>query len=346
MLTNLYKSSTITLEKFTLISKFTFDDAVAHYTFYGEPDNGKKLALFFHGFSSDSELHIWWTKFPIKELLKNYNIICFNSLGSCHGSLGPETICPNTGLPYAENFPEISIADTVNFTILALKKMNIQKLDLVFGCSMGGMQALDMYIRFPMLADKFISVCASPLPLMTKLTCMAQSNIIEKGIKQNLSKDALQSSMGLGRFFFRLSCTTENALSILDKKHDLEEYYIIDSMEYETCFSPYSYNLLLKMLLNFQLNLPKHSPDNLKTNNEILLVGITDDNFTPPECINKIYQLFMEKTQNVRFTQFETLYGHESWILDGERFYEFIKDEFFVHHNNNQSTKFCEDLCQ
>jgi homoserine acetyltransferase len=213
---NLRVSSSITLEKFTLSNKFVFDHAVARYTLYGELANGKKLALFFHGFSSSSDLHIWWQKFPIHEILKDYNIICFNSLGSCHGSLGPETICPDTGRPYAERFPEISIVDTINFIISALKKMNIQKLDLVFGCSLGGMQALDMFIRFPMMADKFISVCGSPLPFMTNLTNAAQSNILESGIKNNLSKDTLKSYMGLARFFFRLSCTTEKALSLLD----------------------------------------------------------------------------------------------------------------------------------
>ncbi|MCA0402712.1 MAG: alpha/beta fold hydrolase [Proteobacteria bacterium] len=329
MLVNQYISSSIIIKEFTLKNKFVFNNATAHYTFYGEKNNGKKIALFFHGFSGSSELHVWWHKFPLQEVLKNYNIICFNSLGSCHGSLGPETISPNTGLPYAKDFPEICIEDTVNFIVLALQEMNIQKIDLVFGCSLGGMQAFDMYMRFPLIANKFISVCGSPLPLMTKLTNAAQSNILDTGIKNNLPTNILKSYMGLARFFFRLTCTTEKALEILDKKENVEEYFLTDSFNYESSFSPYSYNLYLKMLRNYQIDIFEQLiPDNLKK--IILLVSIIDDCFTPPEDIDKIFNQLTKKRHKVKNMQFKTNYGHESWIVDGKRFYEFIKKELIA----------------
>ncbi|MDR3477529.1 MAG: alpha/beta fold hydrolase [Gammaproteobacteria bacterium] len=336
---NQYKSSIVKLDQFKLSDKLVFNDAVASYTLYGDLKNGKKIALFFHGFSSDSEMHIWWKKFPLQKVIENYNILCINSLGSCHGSLGPETINPDTKLPYSTNFPDISISDTVNFIVLTLKKMNIEKIDLAFGCSMGGMQVLDMFIRFPSIADKYISVCASPLPHLTKLMNAAQSNILEDGINKNLSINDLKARMGLARFFFRISCTTENALSILhndqtknnpDKKDFLEKYFIADSLNYETCFSPFSYKLYMKMLTNFELKIPDEIDSNVYENKELLLVSINDDQFTPPESIENVYNFLRKEKINVRKNQFNTNYGHEAWILDGERFYEFIEDELIA----------------
>lgn len=346
MLTDSYKSYSIILDKFVIANKFEFYNVNVHYNLYGDIGNGKKLALFFHGFSTDTDLHIWWKKFPIKKLLKDYNIICFNTLGSCHGSFGPETINPNTGLSYANNFPAISIRDTVNFVIQALDKLSIQKLDLVFGCSMGGMQALDMYVRYSKMANKFISVCGSPLPLMTKLSNTAQINIISKGIEKDYSESKLRTCMGLAYFFFRLSCTSENALSILNNiqsNFSLENYFLSDSREYENQFSPYSHNIFLRMMTNFELNL---SHEIHEKNNELVLISIEGDQFTPPKCINNIYNLLKELNCNVKNKQFYTNYGHEAWILDGKRFYEFIEKDVIYKPNTIKSEKFCANLCE
>jgi homoserine acetyltransferase len=199
---------------------------------------------------------------------------------------------------------------------------------------MGGMQTLDMFIRFPQMADKFISVCGSPLPLATKLINAAQSNIVEDGINKNLPEDKMRSRMGLARFFFRLSCTNEKALSILeesqkssldtDQPQDLENHFINDSRKFEDCFSPYSYHLYMRMLINYKMDIPEKLTI---PHSEILLASISDDQFTPPSCIDKVYNSLFDKNIKVRKKQFETHYGHEAWILDGERFYEFIKNE-------------------
>ena len=60
----------------------------------------------------------------------------------------------------------------------------------------------------------------------------------------------------------------------------------------------------------------------------LMLVDISGDTFTPEEAITNIYDLLKERNYKVNKKTFETIYGHESWILDGKRFYEFIKSEF------------------
>jgi homoserine O-acetyltransferase len=332
----IYQTNIINLEKFELINKKIFIKPDVCYTLYGNLNNGKKLALFFHGFSSGTLLHDWWCKLPLDEILKTHNIICFNSLGSCHGSLGPITSNPQTGYPYLGSFPQITIQDTVNFIVESIKELQLEKIDLVLGCSLGGMQAIDMFLRFPELSDKYISVCGSPLPYMTKLINIAQYNIISEGIDNNLCEKLLKIRMGFSRYIFRLSCTTESALKVLahnetkitnyNQQKALENYFLNDSLKYENDFSPFSYRIYMKMLANFELD--EFQINDKHFNSEIILVNILGDKFTPPECINNIFNLLKLNNYNVTGKTFDTLYGHEAWILDGEKFYEIIKSEF------------------
>ena len=66
----IYKTNMILLDEFRLKSGLIFKSIPACYTMYGDVENGKKLALFFHGFSSSSEIHVWWNKFNLKDILK------------------------------------------------------------------------------------------------------------------------------------------------------------------------------------------------------------------------------------------------------------------------------------
>ncbi|MES2205130.1 MAG: alpha/beta fold hydrolase [Pseudomonadota bacterium] len=326
-----YETKKTTLSQYKIHTGQKFFNTPACYTLYGDLNNHKSLALFFHAFSTNTELHAWWKKFDILEILKNFNIICINSPGSSHGSFGPETIDESTGKPYHENFPELTIQDTVDFIVTALKKLKLTTLDLVFGCSLGGMQALDMYLRYPEMSKKFISVAGVPVPYMTKLTNLAQAGLIDQSINAWQGKE-LKTMLGLSRFFFRLSCTAESALEILHNKLSqensndnlkaLEQFFVEDNLEFQHRFSAYSNSLLLKMIANFEINFDENSS---KHNSNLLMVTMENDLFTPEKYVEKIFLTLKKKGHNCILRDFKTQYGHEAWILDGERFYEFIK---------------------
>lgn len=70
-------------------------------------------------------------------------IICPNALGSCYGTTGPASINPATGQPYRADFPKITIRDMVRLQQQLFDELSINKIELVIGGSMGGMQALE-----------------------------------------------------------------------------------------------------------------------------------------------------------------------------------------------------------
>ncbi len=78
-----------------------------------------------------------------------YYIICANVIGGCMGSWGPKEKNPETGRPYALNFPVITISDMVNAHAMLLDELGIDKIFCVIGGSMGGMQVLEWVAKFP-----------------------------------------------------------------------------------------------------------------------------------------------------------------------------------------------------
>ena len=74
---------------------------------------------------------------------------------------GPASINPDTGKPYAMDFPVVTIRDFVNVQKAVLESLGISKLHAVIGASMGSMQAIDWAATYPDWVPRMISVIGS-----------------------------------------------------------------------------------------------------------------------------------------------------------------------------------------
>lgn len=71
---------------------------------------------------------------------------------------GPSSINPDTGKPYALDFPVVTIRDFVNVQKRLLDSLGIKKLHAVVGASMGSFQALEWSIAYPDMVERMASV--------------------------------------------------------------------------------------------------------------------------------------------------------------------------------------------
>lgn len=71
---------------------------------------------------------------------------------------GPASINPETGKPYALDFPVVTIRDFVNVQKRLLDSLGIKKLHAVVGASMGSFQALEWSIAYPEMVERMASV--------------------------------------------------------------------------------------------------------------------------------------------------------------------------------------------
>jgi len=149
------------LDALTLESGERLGSVTLAYETYGRLNAEKSNAvLVLHALSGDAHaagVHEgknnpgWWDAMigPGRAFdTDKYFIICSNVLGGCKGSTGPASINPQTGKPYALDFPLITINDMVNAQKRLIDHLGIEKLLAVVGGSMGGMQVLSWLTRY------------------------------------------------------------------------------------------------------------------------------------------------------------------------------------------------------
>ncbi|MGS0748932.1 alpha/beta fold hydrolase [Halpernia sp. GG3] len=96
----------------------------------------KKIIWVCHALTGNSDVEDWWEGlFGKSEVFnsENYTLICANILGSCYG----------TSFKSEERLPLISIRDMVEMHQRLANFLQIFKIDMLIGGSLGGMQALE-----------------------------------------------------------------------------------------------------------------------------------------------------------------------------------------------------------
>jgi len=94
----------------------------------------------------------WWDTCigPGKPIdTRRFFVISLNNLGGCHGSTGPLSEDPRTGIPYGPDFPMVTVQDWVRSQVLLADHLGIARFAAVIGGSLGGMQAMQWAIQQP-----------------------------------------------------------------------------------------------------------------------------------------------------------------------------------------------------
>lgn len=90
-----------------------------------------------------------------------YYVICSSLIGASYGSTGPRSLDPATGKPWGGSFPVISVRDIVAAQMRLLDHLGIETLVLAAGGSLGGMETLELAIRYPGRVKKVIAASAT-----------------------------------------------------------------------------------------------------------------------------------------------------------------------------------------
>jgi homoserine O-acetyltransferase/O-succinyltransferase len=78
-------------------------------------------------------------------------VVCFNLLGSCYGTTGPREVA---------DFPPITPRDIARAQWAALDALDVERLELVVGGSLGGMVALEVALERPEAVDAVMPIAA------------------------------------------------------------------------------------------------------------------------------------------------------------------------------------------
>ncbi|MBX3173751.1 MAG: alpha/beta fold hydrolase [Gemmatimonadaceae bacterium] len=128
----------------------------------GEPSRTRdNVVLVLHALTGSADAAgDWWREQigPGRAIdTTRWAVVSPNLLGSCYGSSGPH-------VPGCELFPALTVRDQARALRILLDQLNVQRLALVTGGSLGGMVALELAASFPGLVEQ-AAVFAAPATL-------------------------------------------------------------------------------------------------------------------------------------------------------------------------------------
>lgn len=320
------------------------------YETYGQLNEKKDNAILIcHALSGDSHVARhdgrddpgWWDIAigPGKCIdTEKYFVICPNVLGGCRGTTGPNTVNPETGHPYGQDFPTITIGDIVEAQRCLIDHLDIDSLLSVVGGSLGGMQVLQWAVRYP---ERVQSVVA--LATASRLTSqgLAFDVIARNAIRRDPfffdgnyynQENGPQVGLALARMLGHITYLSPESMR---KKFEADRLSPRDvQTQFEKTFSVGSYlayqgdkfverfdaNSYLTLSMAMDLFDLGDSCDELAANLQSsqckwMVISYTSDWLFPPEQSRRIVDALLSAGKSVRYCNVASSCGHDAFLL-------------------------------
>ena len=282
----------------------------------------------------------WWDDMigPEKALdTDKYFVICSNVIGGCKGSTGPSSINPETGEPYALDFPVITIADMVNAQKHLIDHLGIDKLLCVVGGSMGGMQALQWVAAYP---DRI----RSAIPIATALKHSPQQIAFNEVGRQAVMADpawnhgqyygksrperGLAIARMIGHITYMSDKSMETKFSRKLKEDDysygfqadfeVEGYLRYQGDSFVKRFDANSYLYITKAIDYFDLSGQKLIPAGTNIDVHFLVIAFQSDWLYPSYQSQEIVRKLKMRHMDATYIEIKSTYGHDAFLLEVE----------------------------
>jgi homoserine O-acetyltransferase len=330
-------------EPLTTESGHTFVELDVAYTTFGKLNADKSNVVWIcHAFSANSNPEEWWPGMVGKGKYftpEKYYIVCVNMLGSCYGTTGPLSINPTTSEAYFKKFPVITVRDMVKTLIVVRKHLNIERIHMALGFSMGGQQLLEWVLHEPSVFDNILlgatNIKHSPWGIAfnesQRLAIEADSTYGEPHAEAGAKGMLAARSIGLLSYRnYEAYCKTQgDENDALIDKFKASSYQKYQGEKLVKRFNAYSYWYLSKAMDNHNILRGRNA-----TAEEILSVikcrtlvlGITSDYLFPLEE----QRLLATKIPHARFEIIDSEYGHDGFLIESDKISIILED--FLHN--------------
>ncbi|SEQ31665.1 homoserine O-acetyltransferase [Solimonas aquatica] len=296
------------------------------YRSWGRPAAGGDTVLVCHALSGSADVEQWWPGLiGAQRLLDPARdfIVCSNVLGSCYGSSGPACPNPRDGLRYGRRFPALSVRDMVRAQALLLGALNITRLDLVIGGSLGGMQALEWAVSAPRRVGAAVVIASAA---QQPAWAIAQSQVQRAAILQ-----AREPREGLAVARMAAMCSYRHWQQFEERfgRHRDARQFSVQSWldahgaRFLERFDVDSYLCLLDAMDRHDLGRGRGGVQLALTQCPVptLLIGIDSDLLYPPAEQRRIARLLPQG----RYAELRSAYGHDGFLVESEALSREIK---------------------
>ena len=307
------------------------------YSTYGtrnpEDDN---IVWICHALTGNSDVAEWWDGLvgdgKYFDSKKDF-IICVNVLGSAYGSTGPLSINPKTQKPYFRDFPTITVKDIVGTLEILRQELNISKIKICIGGSLGGQQALEWAVEVPDLFEELILIASNALHSPWGVAFNeSQRMAIEADQTWNENhEDSGKMGMRAARSMALLSYRnydTYNFTQARDNPDQIDDFRASSYQQYQgdkfiKRFNAYSYWALSKIMDSHNVGRNRggivHALGLVKA--KTLVLGIKSDLLFP-----LIEQQFLARhIPDAVFQEIDSLYGHDGFLIEYKQLTQVIR---------------------
>ena len=274
-----------------------------------------------------------------------YFIVCVNSLGSCFGSTGAASLDPATQQPYRLTFPVLTVEDIANSASHVLDHLGIEQLHTVVGASMGGMTALAFTLNHASRCRRLVSIssAARALPHAIALRSLQREIIRKDPLWQkgqyNTANHGPVTGMRLARKLGMISYRSGEEWAERFGRERAPDFGEQDSpfgidFEVESYLESHANRFIGSFDANCYLYLSRAMDlfDGLDHGGSLaasfsdlqlesaLVIGVRTDALFPLSQQQDLAEALGEKVPDVTFVPLDSIQGHDSFLVDMDRF--------------------------
>ena len=329
---------------------------------WGELSADKDNAVLLHtGLSASSHAHSqarnphpgWWEEFigpgcPIDT--DRFYVICTNLLGGCYGSTGPSSTHPVSGLPYATDFPIITVGDMVRSQLGLLDSLGIERLHASVGASLGGMQSLMLGAMAPERVGRIVSIsaaaCSHPQSIAMRFV-QRQAVMADPDWRdghyygESFPHRGLRVAREMGTITYRSGPEwmerfgrkrAKGEVPRLDEDFQVENYLAYQGDKFCLQYDPNSYLYISKAMDLFDMvdgksDEKEPAPFTLSSiTAPTLIVGVTSDILFPVWQQRELATLLGETNSSVSYSEIDSPYGHDTFLIELEAIGDPVRD--------------------
>ena len=283
-------------------------DVSVRYTIAGQMDSRRSnIVWFFHALTGNSNPLEWWPRMfepggvfdPDK-----YCIVCANILGSCYGTTGPRDF----------SFPSITIRDMVAAHKLLRDELEIDRVQIGAGGSLGGHQLLEWAVQEP---DFFESIIAIATSAQHSPWGIAFNEVQRMAIRDLDKENGIRVARALAVLSYRNYSTFELTQKEDDRpssKFRASSYMQHQGDKIKKRFTPESYYYLTQAMDSHDVGRSFSSPADAlgRIKSSALVLGISSDILFPLQE----QEFIANHIPDARFGVIESDYGHDGFLLE------------------------------
>ncbi|RUT78165.1 homoserine O-acetyltransferase family protein [Ancylomarina longa] len=319
---------------------------IAYHT-YGNYDPKRNNVIWVcHALTANSDVFDWWKGlFGENDLFnpRDYFIVCDNFLGSCYGTTGPLSENPENGQAYYHDFPQLTVRDLVAAHEILRKHLQIERIQMMIGSSLGGMQALEWAYLLNGELDNLVVLASnakhSPWGIAfnesQRMAVEVDPSWKESNEKAGL--DGMRVARSIALLSYRTYATYDHSQqeNEEDKTDDFRasSYQRYQGEKLARRFNAYSYWHLSKIMDSHDLGRGRNglvaALGQIKSRS--LIIGVNTDQIFPID-----EQRFVAKhIPHASFLEIKSLYGHDGFLLEQEQLSK-VLESFLIESKNNE----------